>query len=531
MKNFTIIIILLIGFVSHAQWNEDIAVNALVASSNSGDIKSIGTSDGQTYVVFWKAVAAPVNYELRVQLLDALGNQQFGEDGALISNTIPMSTSTSQWSLSIDDSNNIYVGVTGTSNDTGLAYKIDSSGSVLWTVTNSGAFLVKVLPLSSGETLVSWLSTATSSATMQKYDNNGIAVWPSAPAAPTPSAPANLYEISSGNYIMVYHQLGSGISSTLYAQRFDINGDAVWESPTQLANKTTAFINSYDGVQDADVVYYSYYATSSSRFDSYLQRINPDGTLPWGINGADFDTNETDYEMETKIDFNSGSDFIWSVCTYRDQSQNNSGTYVQKFDKTTGDRQFTDTAKELFAIGTDNVPAGDLQLVVDQPIFLIKSGLDNGGSPTTLNVCYLAQNGDFVWPEEMKPLATYASNKGRIQFNRPVNGQAVTVFTENRGSGSKIYAQNFIEPTLSINDINVSLSVHYLNPIQNTLTLTSSEQIQTIRVYSVLGQLTTNHSANTTRVTIASQSWKSGTYFVKVSTIHGAEKVLKIIKE
>ena len=112
-------------------------------------MQSIGTSDGQTFVVFWKSVAAPTNYELRVQLLDASGNQQLGADGALISNTIPMNTFTAFWTVTIDSSNNLYVGVTGTGDESGWAYKVDTSGTVLWTATNPNAQLVKVLPMSS----------------------------------------------------------------------------------------------------------------------------------------------------------------------------------------------------------------------------------------------------------------------------------------------------------------------------------------------------------------------------------------------
>jgi len=45
-------------------------------------------------------------------------------------------------------------------------------------------------------------------------------------------------------------------------------------------------------------------------FDTYLQRINPDGTLPWSTNRSNFDTRQARNEMETAISFNAGSDFI-----------------------------------------------------------------------------------------------------------------------------------------------------------------------------------------------------------------------------
>ncbi|MGB1283388.1 MAG: T9SS type A sorting domain-containing protein [Polaribacter sp.] len=532
MKKITLLITFFTILGVNAQWNTDTAVNTLVSTSNSNDSKSIGTSDGQTYVVFWKSVAAPTNYELRVQLLDASGNQQFGADGALISNTIPMSTYTAFWSVSIDSNDNLYVGVIGTDNETGLAYKIDTNGTVLWTVTNPSAQLVKVLPMSSGDAVVAWLSTSTYKATMQKYDSDGNSVWSSnQTTADAGTAPANLYELSTGGYIMVFHQLASGINSTLYAQRFDVDGNAVWGSRIQLSNKTTAYNTNYDGTQDGDVIYYGYTGKSATRFDSYLQRINADGTLPWGINGVDFDTNTTNYEMETEIAFSSGSDYIWSVCTYRNQTQNDSGEYVQKFDKATGTRQFTDNAKQVYAIGSDNVHAGALQLVNDQPLFLIKSGADNGATPTTLNVCYLDANGDFVWAEETKPVATYSANKSRISFCMPVNGQVVTVFIENKGAGDTIYAQNFTDSTLSINDFNAAISLQYVNPIQNELRFNSERKIQRVTVTNNLGQVLLKMDANSNNVVLSTRSWNSGVYYIDITFNSGSLKGLKILKE
>jgi hypothetical protein len=526
-----IITFLLVGFLSHAQWNSDTAINTLVASSNSGDMKSISTSSGQTYVVFWKVVDAPTNYQLRVQLLDAQGNQQFGEDGSLISDALPMSTFTYQWTINIDANDALYVGVTGTGNDTGFAYKVGIDGLVDWSVSNPNALAVKVLPLASGNTVVAWLNTSNSVVSMQKYDTDGAAIWSSVTSLSVASSPADLYEISSENIVLVYHLLGSGISSTLYAQRFDSDGNSLWSSATQLSNKTTAFIRKYDGVNDGDVVYYGYYGSSSSRFDSYLQRINPDGTLPWGINGADFDTSQTRNEMETAISFNAGSNFIWSVCTYRDSSQGNSGEYIQKFDTQTGERQFTDSGKQVFDVGSDNIHAGGLQLFEDQPLFLIKSGVDNGASPTTLNACFLDTNGDFVWPEETKPVATFSANKADVHFNKPVNGKAVTVFVENKGAGQKMYAQNFTDPLLSFTTFDLGVSLQFVNPIGAKLVLSNATEIETITVSNTLGQQILQQKVHAKVFTASAASWKPGVYFVSLTFENGRSKGIKILKK
>lgn len=500
-------------------------------------MKALGASDGKTYVVFWKVVAPPTNYELRMQVLDTDGNQMLGADGALVSNTIPMSTFTVIWNIFIDANDNLYIGATGTGGgDPAFAYKLDSGGNHLWGTDgiNVGAgFAVTILPLSSDEAIVSWFPGGSS--IMQKYDASGTAVWGSTQSiinGGNDTVPANIYELSGGDFTLVFHSLLGGISSNLFAQRYDGNGVAQWGAPTQLSNQTTVFNRSYGGVQDGDVVYYGYFGSTGNRFDSFLQRINADGSLPWGINGSDFDTNQTNYEMDTRIAFNDGMQDIWAVCTYTNTSQSEKGEYVQKFDKTTGDRGLTDTAKVVYAISSDdNVHAGALQLKDDSPLFLLKSGMDNGVSPTTLGVVYLDENGAFVWPEESRPVATFSANKRRIQYTQPVNNQSVAVFIEEKSSEPKIYAQNFLDEELSIDDLAVLDGVVYNNPIGEVFRIESQTAVASISVYTLLGQEIFSKNYDQQLVfSIKSAAWNSGLYVVRLKFENGKEGTLKVLR-
>ena len=450
MKNITLILIALsFQLNAFAQWTTDTDVNTLVVESESGDLKAIGTSDGQTYVVFWKNVGAPTNFELRLQLLSASGERQLGDDGILLGANLPMSTWTAIMILAIDDQDNLYVGATGTEDFSSHAYKVNQSGTLLWGdegITLGEGAMVTILPLQSGEAIVTW--NAGTEINMQKFDTDGNDVWGEIKTVTLSSgntSPGNLFELSNGDYIMIIHSYNFGISSTVYAQRFNPDGEPQWASAVQLSNTGTVFNTEYTGTQDVDTVYFGYMGSHSNRFDSYLQRINPDGTLPWGINGADFDVNETDLEMDTRIAYSPGSQYVWSICTYKNSNQSESGEYIQKFDKKTGARQLTDNAKMIYAIGGEKVHASDLHLNNSHPLFLLKIGFDNGATPTTLNALLLDENGDFIWPEEYKPMATFEASKGRIHLTKPVNNQSVAVFVEDKGTGQKIYAQNIIE--------------------------------------------------------------------------------------
>lgn len=45
---------LALAIPAFSQWTSQTDVNTLVASSETGDVQSVGTSDGKTFVAFWK---------------------------------------------------------------------------------------------------------------------------------------------------------------------------------------------------------------------------------------------------------------------------------------------------------------------------------------------------------------------------------------------------------------------------------------------------------------------------------------------
>ncbi len=473
----------------------------------------------------------------RLQILDIDGTQLLGNDGILVSDAIPMSTFTVIWSIVTDEDDNLYIGVTGTGGgEPAYVFKLDSSGNHLWGsngINVGSGYSVTILPLSSGEAIVSWFLSG--SAVMQKYDPFGDEVWPLNQPIENGSnntVPANIFELSNGDFIMVFHSITFGINSNLFAQRYDGDGVLQWGSPTQLSNLGTVWNTSYSGLQDGDVIYMGYKASPALRFDSYLQRVNLDGTLPWGINGMDFDTNQTNYEMATRIAYDPGSQYVWSICTYTDTNQSEKGEYIQKFDKDTGARQFTDNAKVIYPIsGDDNVHAGALQLLDGLPLFLLKSGFDNSATPTTLSAVYLDENGDFAWPEEARPMATFSANKSRIQFTQNVNGQSVAVFIEDKGNGKKIYAQNILEEILSSNDIEIENSIFYINPVSDNLEIVSKNPINSIIIFNVLGQIITEENfKDSNEILINTHNWDSGIYLTKIITSVGIISK-RIIKE
>lgn len=550
MKKITLLLALLISSIGNAQWTTDTAVNTLVASTINNDSKSIGTNDGRTFVVFWKVVSAPTNFELRMQLLDANGVQQFGPEGMLVSNTIPMSTSTSFWRLSIDNNNNLYIGVTGTGTGTpSIAYKIDTAGNMLWGASgiNLGTgYLTTILPLSTGEVMISyWPGTK---AKLQKFTSSGTPIWPAAvdivsSNASSATTPGDLFEMANHDVVMVFNRkLSFGVASNLFAQRYNYNdGSTVWAAPVQISDKVTVYNTYYSGAQDGDTVYYGYSAPtgSSPHFDAYVLKINSDGTLPWGLNGLDFDTNVSHiyYEKDVKIAITPGSPYLWAIARYTPSSQDLMGEYVQKFDKHLGIRLFSDTAKQVFPVDDNyktQTNAANLHLVNDTPVFLIKSGLDNGATPTSLHITQLDTNGNFLWPEQTFPIATFSANKGNITLNKPVNNQIVTVFSEAKvASEPRIYAQSFTNATLTTENIeNIeSVILLYPNPSSDFFTIKSDNNIEKIKVVDMLGkEIYNNEEINELETQIDATNWSNGLYIITIHTHTTINRSFKFIK-
>lgn len=528
----------------HAQWNQNTDENTLVAIGQTSDIYAATAGDGHTYVVFWEEVPEPDYYNLRLQILGAEGQQVLGEDGIVLSPFISMSSFTTVSRITTTDDGKLFVGVTGSGDYNGYVFKMDTQGNHLWPSTGviiPGAFRITILPLVSGGAVVAWNEDGAGK--MQLYDAAGQPVWPSPKAfsdSGVNASPENMFELSesAGDFMMIYHEYGFGVNSTLYAQRFDSDGEGVWEEPLQLSDKATSFVNEYSSFQEGDVVYIGYSAATNLRFDAFLQRINPDGTLPWGLNGSDFDTDEDFYEGHVEIAMEEGSEYIYAISSYNNSSFDKYGEYVQKFDKTTGERVYGDQALALYEPQYDyHVHVSPLYVVEDHPFFLLKIGEDLGVNPVRLEAVVLNPDGSFS-DEENIPVATFEAHKSRITMTPPNAAPAVAVFVEDKGEGNRAYAQGIdvfitgLEDHPAIADLKV-----FPNPTVDRATWTFSGMEGfdgTLEIYDVNGRtmhtVKNRYAVGWNQVEVDMGQWPAGVYFYRLVGTAGAPVSGKLIK-
>jgi hypothetical protein len=453
MKTFTKRILLpslvflftLCSGIVNAQWNTNTSVNLQISGLGVADMVSVPTSDGKIWIAFYHQNGG--SYDMRAQLIDADGYKLLGPDGILVSNQ-PTGTATFVFNACIDASNNFIIGCqderTGVMQ--AVVYKISQAGTQLWNPT--GIILGEGLApypcaLTNGEVVVTWNESQSNTLNMQKITASGTLAWTTPISILVGTSTTTRGQIVANlndKFTMVYQKNAGGISTNLYAQMFNSSGVAQY-APLQIGNQTTAGYRYYSITAEADTTYFGYYSSTGFRFNSFLQRINPNGTIPYGMNGSAFNTytSGTDnYQMETSIGMKPGSSYVWSVCSFCDPNQTNYGVYVQKFNKVTGARQFTDMGKIVYPItASRDTKAGEIVIVDDNPMFM------SYNSNYKIFATRLDESGNFAWQGNRVEISSTTSTvgKGRFGFTAAGPNKCAGVWTEDRGPGDMGYAQ------------------------------------------------------------------------------------------
>lgn len=452
MRKFVFLIATFFLFVfSKAQWNPNTFVNLEVSPLAASDLQAIETTDGKTWVAYYAANVSG-GYDMYAQLLDVGGNKLLGPSGVLVSNQ-PSGSATFVFNVCRDLSNNLIIGfqyeLSGVL--TAVVAKVNTDGTLPWGggVTLSPGLSPYPAVTGEGDVVVAWNNNSPSTVYIQKLNGaTGALVWASPIVVQVGTSLTTRGQVvchNNGDFTAVFQKKSFGVSTTLYARRYTSGGLSVWPAAVQLSNLTSAAYRYYSLLSTGNTAYLGYYVSSGSRFVSYLQKMPPDGTLPWGINGSPFSTysgSADPVQQTTSIAYSPGSKCIWAACSYSDPGQSNYGVYVQRFDTASGIVRLNPLGKEVYAISAArNQLCGNLALVDDAPFFTSYEDVTYKIYATRLDTV-----GNFVWVgnrvEVSSTTATMGNPKGRYAFTQAVSGQSVAVWTEDRGSGARVYAQN-----------------------------------------------------------------------------------------
>ena len=438
------------GFSAQAQWTPLTSVNTLVANVSTEDAKSQVLPDGRTWVAYWTNVGGVQNYQFRAQLLDTAGVPLLGPNGVSVVGG-NMGTYLVTWDLTVDASGNLLVGFTRTDgSEAAVVQKISPAGLPLFGANGremGPGYDVKLLALPNGQTIVGYLPG--DYGTMMKLSTTGTNVWASPvvvyPASGSKTSIGELAALTGGTFLVVFHDRGNfGISSNPYARRYNHGtGLPMWVGPVALTSGyATSFNRRYDLIALGDTAYFGFSGAGAFDFQGFIQRINPDGSLPWGSTGVNFMDQSVLYEMSLSLALEDDSPYLWALCTMTTSAQQNTGETVQKINKKTGARPLGVSGVQVFGIGTaDRRHEGALRVINHQPTFVFSDGNSNGVFPKDLKLMTLNSVGLPATAIPL-PLGTHPTGvKSRVEFSGQFAGKAIATWVENRNGAMRPYAQ------------------------------------------------------------------------------------------
>ena len=452
-----------------AQWNPNPAQNLAVRDqTGTGEVtpRTAPAPNGGTWVAWFETVPA-TNYQLRLQLLNVNGQAQLGTAGLLVSNQ-PQGSALYRYDLKADNLGNAVLAfqdVRSAGTNQCVVYKISPTGQQLWGLNGiplldatASSGLSPVIGITTGNNVViGWTAGGTANAThstkwvpMLKYSAAGVALWAAPVRLQDPlkrySRAAFVAVPGSEDVVAQYvEETGSGLGvSTVYAQRFDATGTALWPAAVRVSDKTIGFASFPEQLPDGNGGFYTMLGSgnpaNASLGDVYAQRILADGGQPWGITGTEVLTGTATARFGGSLQWLAARNEVWTVVNELNSSQSNSGFTVQRFDPATGTRQLGSSGTPVQAVSPNYYSAQSLR---NTGTGLIITYTENTSATNralwATKVNYLAQPAFPVATPNIL-LSSVASPKLNFSTLPFANGQLVNVWADQR-TDDGIYAQ------------------------------------------------------------------------------------------
>lgn len=294
----------LLPLTTFAQWSSDPASNLSIGDGAGDQVqpKIAPTSDGGCFISWYSNF--PSGYDVRLQRLNAQGEEMWTHNGILIADRAV--SSTVDYSLVSDGVNAVIV-----FNDDRVvpnqitAQKVDPAGNLLWngaagvnvglgSTTGSPATIAR---LSDGGYGVIWNGTTSPTQTqIQKLDANGALQWTPQlsvgdPVAGTPRAfqASDVQADNAGGMIVLFVRCNGSNCATaakhLYVQKYNSAGVAQWNAGVPMAILTSSSIQTGNFprfLPDGDGGGVFAWAEIGATRQAQLQHVESDGTLKFG---------------------------------------------------------------------------------------------------------------------------------------------------------------------------------------------------------------------------------------------------------
>ncbi|MHC5028121.1 MAG: dockerin type I domain-containing protein [Planctomycetota bacterium] len=420
-----------------AQWSTDPASNLVIGgtATTNEQPKIAPTADGGCYISWFSGAG----YDVRLQRLDADGVAQWADNGILIADR--SFSSTQDYDLESDTTGNAVLAFRddrfGGTRITGQMIAPD--GSAMWGADgvqfgDGGGFVAapKIAAATDGSVFIGW--TRDSGTKIQRLDAAGNVLWLSPTELPNPEPTQIMSDMNAsadGSVIVasVCYSTFSG-PKHLYAQRVDGDGNAVWPDWTSvLVNGSLQFGNFPTFVSDgAGGAVFSWYTTSGA-LQSWVQRVNVDGTALFAANGVPVSTMPRE-RVSPHASFDVSTDEIY-VFWQEQQGLSEYAIFGQKIDGK-GSRLWTDAGVAVTPFGTTFVTSARSVFGGCGATVFFDEELSFGND--RIHGVSLDSDGIEVWSPGLVTVASASTGKSRLTAIAAANGGSLVAWVDDDGN-------------------------------------------------------------------------------------------------
>ncbi|MCA9306109.1 MAG: hypothetical protein KDA16_06225 [Phycisphaerales bacterium] len=423
-------------------WNSDPAVNISIAdgASDQAQPKIAPGADCGSWVSWFDGIAT--GYDVRVQLLDADGNEVLAHNGVLVADR--NFSSTQDYGLSSDPSGNAFLAYRFNNGAEIRAAKVLPDGSMPWgvngVIANTGGSpnSPRCGGTSDGGVVVGWSDGANT--VLQRFDANGVAQWGTGvtvSAAGFQLLVSDIRDAGNGDVIVSWiQQTGFLGAKHLWAQKFDSAGAEVWASRVAVYDGGSLQFGNFPRfwTDGAGGGVFAWYDSSGTNF---VQHVSSAGAEMFAHNGVATETGAGTRRYEITAAYDQATSDIYAFYRETDASQGMIGLSAQRFDAT-GARQWTDNGLSLVAMSSSDIGSLNAAFTDNSAKIIYTQAV----SPTTdvLRAFALDATGASAWvaaplgvstvPADMFRTGVIGAADGEVraiwQHNDDVHGQNIT---------------------------------------------------------------------------------------------------------
>jgi|CXWL01.1.fsa_nt_gi hypothetical protein len=420
-----------------ALWPSDPATNLVIADGASEQVqpKLVATADGGVFLSWFDNSTG--GYDVRLQRLDAKGDEQFAHNGVLVADRD--FSSTQDYGLSIDAAGNALLayrfevaGVTQV-----YASKVSPTGALVWgapgvpvSTGSDDANSPRITGTSDGHAVVAW--SAGNEIRAQKLDANGAPLWGAGIAITPVSGSFLIADLKPGDAGTAIVSFVPNPNRHLWAQKLDsADGAPMWgASPLPVydqAGGTLQFGNFPEFLPDgAGGAVFAWY-TSSPALQVRVQRVLANGTELFAHNGIEASTDGTQLRSAPSAAFDGSSGDVFVFWRETNALQSLIGLYGQRFDAT-GTRQWGATGKVVVPLGSEDLSQIETDLIGGQPV--VAWATEEAFDDQPIRAERFDADGNPVWSPAVVEIKSADSSTSRLTGVRSADGSLVFAWTD-----------------------------------------------------------------------------------------------------